>query len=78
MAKKPTRDDDTPNRLRRCPMALAGIEEFGDCSLCGKRYANFGNSARPFEGRCCDDCEENVVVPARLKALRDYEPPKPH
>jgi hypothetical protein len=30
-----------------------------------------GNNAEPVNsGRCCDDCNMSVVIPARLKRLR--------
>lgn len=39
------------------------------CCLCGKVYASgyFGNNANPvFDGRCCDACNMNYVLPARI------------
>ncbi len=37
------------------------------CSICGKEYDGFGNNAEPVnDGKCCDDCNINVVIPARL------------
>ena len=38
------------------------------CVLCKKVIESFGNNAAPImEGRCCDKCNINVVIPARLK-----------
>lgn len=37
------------------------------CSICDKNYTEWGNNAAPFEGRCCDDCNFHLVIPARLK-----------
>lgn len=37
------------------------------CSICGKEYQGFGNNAQPVNnGRCCDKCNSNAVIPARL------------
>lgn len=37
------------------------------CCICGRRYAGFGNNADPVKhGRCCDDCNIAIVIPARL------------
>ena len=37
------------------------------CSICGKQYEGFGNNAQPInDGRCCDECNKNVVIPRRL------------
>lgn len=37
------------------------------CVICGKPFYGFGNSPSPikYTGRCCDDCNSSVVVPAR-------------
>jgi hypothetical protein len=37
------------------------------CSICGKAYVERGNNAEPVnEGRCCDECNATIVLPARL------------
>jgi len=37
------------------------------CCLCKKRSAGYGNSAEPeANGRCCDDCNYERVIPSRL------------
>lgn len=38
------------------------------CCICGKRFVGYGNNPRPvkWSGVCCDDCNRNVVIPARL------------
>lgn len=46
------------------------------CSICHGKYDGFGNNAEPINsGRCCDECNEQVVVPIRiLRAMRkDFE-----
>lgn len=40
------------------------------CSICGKAYTGYGNNAQPVNnGRCCDDCNGMVVIPARLDVI---------
>ena len=42
------------------------------CVICGCEYTTVGNNAEPVaEGDCCNDCNIRVVVPARLKQLRE-------
>ena len=42
------------------------------CVICGKEIEGYGNNAAPVkDGRCCDDCHYNVVVPARLKGCQN-------
>jgi hypothetical protein len=37
------------------------------CSICKKNYIGYGNNALPVNsGRCCDDCNLQVVIPQRL------------
>jgi hypothetical protein len=52
----------------------------GVCCLCGARYYNYGNNPAPLmsivsnnskvQNRCCDNCNVNRVIPARLKQLK--------
>lgn len=47
-----------------------------ECILCKKLFAGYGNNALPLaDGRCCDDCNLNKVLPARLekKSMEDIE-----
>lgn len=40
------------------------------CSICHKEYSGWGNNALPVNsGRCCDNCNLNVVVFARWDIL---------
>lgn len=40
------------------------------CVICGKEYTGCGNNAEPIsKGRCCDKCNEEQVIPARLFGL---------
>lgn len=42
------------------------------CCICGKEFEGYGNNPAPVknDGQCCDDCNMNVVIPARF---RSYE-----
>jgi hypothetical protein len=42
------------------------------CSLCRAEYTGWGHNADPFPGRCCDDCNEQFVTPARFARLRKW------
>jgi len=45
------------------------ITETGACSICGRPYEHFGNNPEPlktFEERCCDACNHEYVIPARI------------
>lgn len=47
------------------------MEKIQKCVLCGKKFHGWGNNPSPlkFEGVCCDNCNLNKVVPARLKTV---------
>lgn len=37
------------------------------CCICGKEFEGWGNNANPVkDGTCCDDCNDNVVLPVRI------------
>ena len=42
------------------------------CCICGKEFSGYGNNPEPvknFNDGCCDECNINVVIPERLRAL---------
>ena len=40
------------------------------CSICGGQYEGWGNNAKPVNnGRCCDACNWEHVIPARLEPV---------
>ena len=40
------------------------------CSICGKEYRGYGNNAEPVNsGRCCNECNILIVLPARMNLL---------
>jgi len=44
------------------------------CVLCGKTIVGFGNNPSPVvnNGRCCDECNQNVVIPTRIKVVQNF------
>ena len=43
------------------------------CSICGKRFYEFGNNARPLNtGRCCNNCDDNIIRPLRFYLIEKY------
>ena len=42
-----------------------------NCSICNNEINDrFGNNAQPVNnGRCCNDCNSTVVIPARIKEM---------
>jgi hypothetical protein len=52
------------------------MTETGKCSLCDKQYEDFGHNPEPLKSvgeRCCDSCNQNKVIPARLLAFQHPE-----
>lgn len=43
------------------------------CCICGKEFEGYGNNPYPLknEGECCDECNTNFVIPARLAKLAE-------
>jgi hypothetical protein len=42
------------------------------CVICGKEFEGYGNNAEPVaSGLCCDVCNKQKVIPARLDALKN-------
>lgn len=42
------------------------------CCICGKVYKGYGNFAEPVKrGYCCDNCNANYVIPARMKFVKE-------
>ena len=43
------------------------------CCICGKEFVGCGNNPYPVntapDARCCDDCNMNSVIPARIAGL---------
>ena len=49
------------------------------CNICGEEIKGWGNNPWPIcskddlESQCCDNCNINKVIPARLILMRQYE-----
>ena len=42
------------------------------CVICKKIIKGFGNNPEPVtKGRCCDKCNSDIVIPARLVEVRE-------
>ncbi len=40
------------------------------CCICGANYGRYGNNAEPVaSGRCCNDCNAEVIIPARISMM---------
>ena len=50
-------------------------EEEHICCICGKRFKGHGNNPEPVkkidEGVCCNECNETVVMRARIEQIMD-------
>lgn len=61
------------NKLKETIKDITEPEEPKECCLCGKEINGFGNSPWPLrsegEGRCCDDCNNSLVIPARIEMI---------
>ena len=42
------------------------------CCICGRKFTGWGNNPYPVkdQGECCDDCNQQHVIPARLAAVK--------
>lgn len=39
-----------------------------NCSICASTYEGFGHNAAPINaGRCCSECNGDIVIPARIR-----------
>lgn len=52
-------------------MELKRDELIMRCCICGRLFTGYGNNPAPVKkaGRCCDECNDYVVIPARLAEL---------
>lgn len=45
-----------------------------NCVLCNKPYNGYGNNAQPVkDGRCCNDCNSKIIIPARIKNIMNKD-----
>ena len=45
------------------------------CCICGKKFKGWGNNPIPVKasGRCCDQCDSDYVIPARIACMFAYK-----
>lgn len=45
------------------------------CCICNEKFIGWGNSPYPIkeDGECCKPCDDNVVVPARIKEYSNMQ-----
>lgn len=54
------------------PTLVWGDKKKRICSLCGQSFFGMGNNPeplKPFDARCCDDCNAHKVIAARLAMI---------
>ena len=58
-------------------MAKATEDQGFTCCICGKPIKGEGNNPYPVVKHemawCCDDCNFNIVIPARIRAITKRE-----
>lgn len=60
--------EDSEKLIKSLKEKEESYNETGICSICFKEYTHWGNNAWPVnEGRCCDECNSNIVIPARIQ-----------
>tara|TARA_R100000781_G_C4052768_1_gene118232 strand:+ start:395 stop:601 length:207 start_codon:yes stop_codon:yes gene_type:complete len=63
------KDTTEKNEVLSCVICKADIEHEVSPTT-GKVYWTEGHNAEPVkEGRCCNSCNENVVIPTRLQNM---------
>ena len=45
------------------------------CCICNEKFIGWGNNPYPIkeDGECCKPCDDNVVVPARMKEYSNMQ-----
>lgn len=55
---------------------MGKIKITGKCCICGGKYEHYGNNPEPLvssvvgSGRCCDECNNRLVIPFRVAEMR--------
>lgn len=49
------------------------VEKTKVCCICSKQFTEYGNDPWPVkdEGQCCNACNWNIVLPQRIKNLKN-------
>lgn len=63
------------NDFKIDPKKNESVEKGEKCVICGKEIKEYGNNPAPVKdsGKCCDDCNKKIVIPARLKVTKNEE-----
>ena len=52
------------------------MEKYYTCCICGQVFTGYGNNPWPVnddeDARCCDTCNADVVIPARVKRFTGF------
>ena len=68
---------DAIHKLGEAGATIKEAYEKHKCILCGKEFDGWGNNAWPIkDGICCDECNAEKVIPARIAMLYKKEEPK--
>lgn len=68
---------DAIHKLGELGKTIKEAYEKHKCILCGKEFDGWGNNAWPIkDGICCDKCNAEKVIPARIAKLYKKEEPK--
>ena len=45
------------------------------CCICNEKFIGWGNNPYPLkeDGECCKPCDDNVVIPARMKEYSNMQ-----
>ena len=60
------------NHIKENDMDEENIQKKIICCICGKEIKGYGNNPEPIDTsdkKCCDDCNSNYVIPARIKLI---------
>lgn len=63
--------DELISRLQLIHDYAKDDSEYYECCFCKRLFKGYGNNPQPVEkrGKCCNECNEKIVIPARLKEL---------
>lgn len=55
------------------------MKQKNKCCICGRWFEGYGNNPEPvkYRGRCCDRCNDLIVIDARLEQIRRWQGKKP-
>lgn len=55
---------------------MKDFEKMKKCCFCGRTFYGWGNNPAPVnndeEARCCNECNNDVVIPARLISIKKH------